>query len=127
MQINFCIYFMEKTILLETHDSHFILRISDIIRIETDEKSSEIFLKGGKMMEYQEGMDFWIAKLIEHPFIKIHDQHMVNLHAIDSYDLKEKPFVTMNNGERIQVQEKYKRILIDFWSQIADHGSRKTN
>lgn len=107
---------MERTILLETHDSHFILKISDIIRIETDERSSEIFLQGGKMMKFEEGMDFWIAKLNEHPFIKVHDQHLVNLHAIDTYDLEDQAFITMNNGERIEVQEKYKVLLSEFFN-----------
>ena len=112
--------FMEKKIILETNDSHLIIRISEIIRIEEGGKGSVLFLSNNKKMEAAEDLDFWATKLIKHPFIMVHDSHLLNLNAIESYDLQDKPSVTLSNGEHIEVQDKYKIMLKEVFNDYLE-------
>jgi two-component system LytT family response regulator len=118
MFITHSIYFMEKTIILETKDSHLIIKPSDIIRIEANDAGSELHMQDGRKLEFHTDLDFWKTKLTDYPFIKVHDRHLVNLHAIDSYDLVDHSLVTLSNGERISVQENYKIMLNEFFNRF---------
>ena len=109
---------MEKTIILETKDSHLIIKPSDIIRIEANDTGSELHMQDGRKLEFHADLDFWKTKLTDYSFIKVHDRHLVNLHAIDSYDLVDQSLVTLSNGERISVQENYKIMLNEFFNRF---------
>jgi len=108
---------IQKQIALNTVDEIHIVEIKDIIRLESDVNYSRFYFQDGTKLMVTKPLKHFDKLLNEHPFIRIHQSHLVSNNQIKSY-LKKEGEVVLKNGEKIPVSSRKKVNLTEMISKL---------
>ena len=94
-----------------------VVEISDIIRFEGDGCYTRIFLESGKTYFVSKTLKEYEEQIPGKLFCRIHKSHLINLRHMSEYSKIDGGFVTMSNGNVVEVS---RRRLHDFIETIKE-------
>jgi two-component system, LytTR family, response regulator len=105
-------------IVLPTLESFIVVKIADIIRVESDDNYSRFLLFDNTTHLVSRTLKEYESLLPKPLFLRVHQSHLINLKFVKQY-LKGKPgLVEMVNGEKLPVSRERKESLIDALGKI---------
>lgn len=93
----------QKRIPVKSEGNIYLTDISSIIRVETCEGKSVLFITDQKKLTNNEHIDSWQEKLCDSGFLRVHRDHLVNIAGIVKLQFGEDPFLVLENGDKIPV------------------------
>ncbi len=99
-------------IALPTMEGLQMILVENIIRCESDDNYTILFLKDKKKLIVSSTLKDIELMLDEHPFVRVHRSHMVNLNEIEKYLKGEGGNVIMSDGSAIDVSRSKKETLL---------------
>lgn len=107
------IYSTKRRIILSTHHAIYIFETENIIRCESVGNYTRFFLKNHKPILIQHTLKALEKKLSElHPFIRVHNSHLINLTNISMY-LKKEEQLKMVDESFVPVSQRRKNKLME--------------
>ncbi len=96
---------------LELPESRSIRKISikDIIRIEGIRNYAIFYLNDGSSFLSARTLKIFDEQLADYGFVRIHKANLINLEYMAEYDAKNLNFVTMKNGNQVQISRRKRR------------------
>lgn len=88
--------------------THHLIRIDDIVRLEGSGSYSAFFLSNGKKITTSKPMSAYAERLQNQGFIKTHQSHLVNLNHVNAYRLSNGGELLLENTETVPVSSRRK-------------------
>jgi len=102
-----------RKIVLHTEDSLYLLSIQDIVRCQADHSETRFFLANGEQISESKSLKYFTELLADYSFIKIHNNHLVNLEFIERFDKKSESMLILKDKSIVPVSDKYKEALLE--------------
>lgn len=97
-----------EKIALPTLDGIIFVKIKEIIRCESDNNYTGIFLKSGERIMVSRTLKEYDDMLSPFNFFRIHKSHLINLSFLNRYKKGEGGFVIMEDGAELEVSRRRK-------------------
>ncbi|MBD78934.1 MAG: DNA-binding response regulator [Crocinitomicaceae bacterium] len=101
----------KDSLMVPTSDGIIILKLSSIIRLQSDNNYTHIILEEQKKILVTKTLKRFEDSLSSPDFIRVHQSHIVNFTKITGYSKKEGGILQMSNSDRVPVSKKYKHIV----------------
>jgi len=101
-----------------TMEGLLFIGIQDIIRCESDDKYTKIFLADKKMILASRTLGDFEELLAPHGFFRIHKSYLINLSHLKKYLRGEGGQVIMADGSTLDVSRRKKEELMELVSQF---------
>ena len=102
-----------KKLALSTSDGIWMVKVSDIVRLEGDGNYTKIYFRNGNFLHISKTLKIFEALLVDYKFDRIHKSHLVNLHYIKRYYKNDGSYVLMEDDEKIAVSKsKRERLML---------------
>jgi two-component system LytT family response regulator len=101
-----------KRIVLKTAEQIHVVRIKDIIRLESDKNYTTFFLDGNVSILVSKTLKEYDDLLTEYGFLRVHQSHLVNVECIDKFDKREGGYLILRNKASVPVSTRKKEELI---------------
>lgn len=102
---------------LPTMDGIFLIRINEILRCESDNNYTNIFIKGGKKFIVSKTLKEYDEMLTPFNFFRIHKSHLINLAYLARYKKGEGGYVEMEDGTELEVSRRRKEEFLNALQQ----------
>ena len=96
-----------------THGAELV-QVLDIIRIEAQASYSTIHLKNETKLMVSKPLKHFYEILVEHPFLRTHQSHLINTKFIKSYNKGKQGSVQLVDGTVIPISRSFKPDVINF-------------
>lgn len=107
-----------KKIVLSTSEGMHIVKVSDIIRCESDDYYTKFFLVDGKKIMVSKTLKENEQLLSEHNFIRPHKSHLVNINYIKSYIKTDGGYLVLTNDFKVPVSRRKKEKILEIINQL---------
>jgi two-component system LytT family response regulator len=107
-----------KKIVLKTNDSIYVVRVNEIIRLESDGAYTQFFFLDGKKVLVSKNLKEFEDILSEYGFFRIHQSHLVNTEFLVRYQKGDGGFVIMKDGSMPPVSVRKKELLINYLNNL---------
>ncbi len=107
-----------KKIVLKTNDSIYVVRINEIIRLESDGAYTQFFFHDRQKVLVSKNLKEFEDILCDYGFFRIHQSHLINTEYLIRYQKGDGGFVIMKDGSMPPVSVRKKELLIDYLNQI---------
>ncbi len=107
-----------KKIVLKTNDNIYVVRIHEIIRLESDGAYTKFFLKNGEKVLVSKGLKEFDDILIEYGFFRIHQSHLINTQFLSKYQKGDGGSVVMVDGSTSPVSMRKKEQFIRYINNL---------
>ena len=97
-----------EKIALPTLDGINFVNIKEIIRCESDNNYTNIFLTGGRKFIVSKTLKEFDEMLSPFNFFRIHKSHLINLNYLQKYNKGEGGYVIMEDGSELEVSRRRK-------------------
>jgi len=108
-----------KKIILNTSDSVHIIEIASLIRCESSENYTMIYIEGKSRIVIAKTLKEFEEMLGVYGFFRVHQSHLVNLQYVNSYDKKGGGVIILKNDERIPLSTRRKEGFLKALRYIA--------
>lgn len=108
----------DKQIVLHTFDSIHVVKLSEIIRCQSDNNYTHFYLQNGKEIIVSKSLKEYEEMISEYKFCRVHQSHLVNLSKIERFDKKDGGTLVMSNGNHVPVSQSKKSVLLDYLSSL---------
>jgi len=88
---------------LPTQERINVVDIASIMRCESLDNNTRFFLQNGEQIFVTRTLKKFELLLKEHPFIRVHQSHLINLTQLESYEKKDGGYIKMKNGDIVPV------------------------
>lgn len=105
-----------RKISIPTINGYVFLKVSDIIRCESDVNYTNIFLHDRRKLTVAKTLKEFEEMLTEYNFFRVHNSHLINLAYIKEYNKGKGGYVSMVDGSEIEVSSRRKS---EFLKRIA--------
>jgi two-component system LytT family response regulator len=105
-----------KKISIPTINGYVFLKVSDIIRCESDVNYTNIFLSDRRKLTVAKTLKEFEEMLEEYNFFRVHNSHLINLAYIKEYNKGKGGYVRMMDNSEIEVSSRRKS---EFLKRIA--------
>ena len=109
---------LPKRISLNTQEKIVVVEIDQIVRCEADGNNTLFLLASGEKVYVTKTLKQFETLLREHPFVRVHQSHLVHLHHIQEYVRKDGGYLKMNNGDIVSVSVRKKAAIIKLLSNL---------
>ena len=89
-----------------------VLELRDLVRLESDVNYTNFFMKSGKTYTSSRTLKQYEELLVPHGFCRIHQQHLINLTLVVSYETGEGGTAIMADGSALPVAKKRKSAFV---------------
>jgi two-component system LytT family response regulator len=103
---------LPRKIAVSGSDGISILKIDDIIRLESSSNYTTFILKDGTKMLVSKTLKEFESVLSDHNFERVHKSHLVNLNLIKRYIPTDGGFVILEDGTKLPVANRKKEELL---------------
>jgi len=104
-----------KKIALNSADSLILVRMADIVRMESDRNYTLVHLSNRKIVTVPRTLKDFEQQLTPYRFMRIHKSHLINLLFLSKYVKKEGGYVEMSDDTRLPLsnrrREEFLRLL----------------
>ncbi len=98
---------------LHSQDKISVISIDNIIRCESDGNNTLFHLADREKLFVTKTLKSFAVLLKDHPFMRVHQSHLINLNYIQDYIRKEGGYLKMINGDHVPVAVRKKAEVID--------------
>ncbi|MCG8578023.1 MAG: LytTR family DNA-binding domain-containing protein [Flavobacteriales bacterium] len=107
----------DPTIVLREKDRSTLVKVSEIVRLESDRNYTQVHLTSGDKILLSKTLKVFDNMLTDQGFMRIHKSHLINTRQLDFVDSKQ-PCVHLKNGEQVPYSSRKKRELNDYLKGI---------
>jgi len=100
------IYFESDKILIPSSYGFNVLLIDDIIRMEAEGCYTKVYLKDKKKTIVSRTLKEFEDTIPKEKFYRVHKSHLINLKCVKEYSNIDGGFVTMNDGNKIEISRR---------------------
>ena len=97
---------------LHSLDKISVVEINQIVRCESDGNNTIFVLASGDKIFVTKTLKSFDTLLVDHPFMRVHQSHLVNLNYIQEYVRKEGGYLKMKNDDIVPVAVRKKTEVI---------------
>lgn len=97
-----------EKVALPALDGIYLVKISDIIRCESESNYTKIYLNSGKRIMVTKTLKEYDEMLSSLRFFRIHQSHLINLKYVEKYSKGEGGTVLMEDGSEVEVARRRK-------------------
>ncbi len=108
----------DKKIVLKDSKSIYIIKVSDIIRCESDHNYTTFHLLNNKKIIVSKTLKDFEDLLGDFLFIRTHQSHLVNINHIISFEKNEGGYLRMTDGSTVPVSKRKREELMEFFDKI---------
>jgi len=108
----------DKKIVLKDQKSIYVVKISDIIRCESDHNYTTFHLNNGKQVVVSRTLKDFDEMLSDYLFLRTHQSHLININHIVSFEKNDGGYLRMADGSSVPVSKRKKEELMDFFDRI---------
>ncbi len=98
----------DKKIIINTTDNLFVIEVKKLIRCESSENYTHIFIDGKDRITVAKTLKEFEEMLTSYGFFRLHQSHLVNLNFVEAYEKKSGGYARLLSGERIPVSSRRK-------------------
>jgi len=107
-----------KKIVLKTSDSIYVVRINEIIRLESDGAYTQFYFVDGRKILVSKNLKEFEELLSDYGFFRIHQTHLINMNYVVSYQKGDGGSVIMKDGSMPPVSVRKKEALVNYLNNI---------
>jgi len=107
-----------KKLVLNTHDSIYVVKTDDIIRCKSDQNYTEFFLNDEKKLVVSKTLKEYDEMLSNYGFFRVHQSHLINLSYMVRFDKSEGGFVVMKDEAYIPVSSRKRESLLQLFKNM---------
>ncbi|UTW64284.1 response regulator transcription factor [bacterium SCSIO 12741] len=108
----------ERKLAIPDSNGIIFVKISDIIRCESDGNYTRIFLKTGKKILASKTLGEYESLLENEYFYRVHRSHLINLQHIKKYLKGEGGYVVMSDDSKVDVSRRKKSGFMEMLAEI---------
>ena len=108
----------DKKIVLKTQESIYIVKVTDIVRCESDHNYTEFYLNNGEKLLVSKTLKDFELLLSGYGFFRTHQSHLVNLNYIARFDKADGGELVLTNNSRVPVSVRKRDELFDLFNQF---------
>ena len=97
-----------KKILLSVSEGMKLYNISDILRCESDNTYTMVYFSNNTKILASKPLINFTKLLSESGFIRIHNQHLINLNYLIKFSSGKTPFITLSDGTKLPVSRTFR-------------------
>jgi len=101
-----------KTLGLSTVNEIQFVNIEDIIRLEANNNYTSFFMDSGAKITVSHTIKYYEELLSGHPFLRVHQSHVINLEKVKKYQKGKGGSIIMTNGDTINISPQRKESLL---------------
>lgn len=101
-----------KKIVVPTSDGMHVIRLTDIVRLESSSNYTTFFLNGQKNLLASKTLKEFDMMLEGYSFLRIHKSHLVNVNYLKKYVQTDGGYLILEDGSRIPVANRKKEQLM---------------
>jgi two-component system LytT family response regulator len=105
-------------IVLPTLESFIVVKIADILRVESDDNYARFFMLDGTAHLVSRTLKEYEGLLPKPLFLRVHQSHLINLKFVKQYLKGKTGQVEMVNGEKLPVSRERKDSLIEVLGKV---------
>ncbi|MCD4788658.1 MAG: LytTR family transcriptional regulator [Bacteroidales bacterium] len=107
-------YEEKHKIKIQSKDHIRFFRANEIIRFKANNNKTIIFLTNEKVVEINETIDNIEQQLENQPFLRLHEDHIINVNFISKIFNKTENNIELNDGTSLPVTEIRKEFIMNF-------------
>ncbi|RKX82131.1 MAG: hypothetical protein DRP70_16845 [Spirochaetes bacterium] len=107
-------YEEKQKVKIQSGDNISFFQANEIIRFKAKNEKTLAFLANKNAIEINETIENIEQQIKELPFLRIHTDHIINVHFISKVIEKAESDIELNDGTLLPVSEKRKKIITDF-------------
>lgn len=92
-----------------------LVKVSNIVRIESDANYTTLFLKDGQNLFTTKNLTFLEEMLDPYLFMRVHQSHIINLVHVKNYNKEIGSNIFMENGDQIPLSRRKKDLFLDLF------------
>lgn len=109
----------KKKIILKTFDNIYLVKVKDIIYLESDSRYSTIFLESGEQVIVSSSLKHYDELLKEFGFFRVHKSFLINLEHIHRFEKAEGGFVILEGGAKVPVASRKREELLELFEKLT--------
>lgn len=107
-----------QKLVLNTHDSIYIVNVKDIITCKADKNYTEVNLSDKRKLVISQTLKNFENMLTTLGFFRVHQSYLINLKYISYYEKGLGGTIIMNDGSRIPVSSRRKNCFLQIMTKI---------
>ena len=111
-------YSLAARISLPTQERIHVVDIANIIRCESLDNNTRFFLTNGEQIFVTRTLKKFEILFKEHPFLRVHQSHLINLNHLETFEKKDGGYIKMKNGDIVSVSVRKRPELIKALEQL---------
>jgi two-component system, LytTR family, response regulator len=100
---------------LHSQEKIAVVDIDQIIRCESDDNNTKFFLRGGETIFVTRTLRQFEELLKEHPFIRVHQSHLVSVGQIHEFVKRDGGYLKLKNGDLVPVSVRKKAEVLQLF------------
>lgn len=109
---------LEKKIVLRDNESIFFVKVSDIIRCESDKSYTKFILLTQKPIIVSKGLKEFEEMLEKFGFVRTHQSHLVNMSKIIRFDKADGGSIVLENNDIVPVSQRKKEFILETFKNL---------
>jgi two-component system LytT family response regulator len=110
----------KKKIILKTLENIYLVKVNEIVYIESDSRYSTIHLISGEKVMVSQVLKYYQEMLEEFGFYRVHRSYLINLEYIHRFEKAEGGYVILANEAKIPVASRKREELLVLFEKISD-------
>jgi len=111
-----------RQVVVHTHNSHTVIEVQNIIRIEAQGSYVIIYLEGNKSHLVVNSLSYYEELLSNNSFFRIHKSHLINILKIKSFVLGRSRKVLLKDGSELNIAARRKSAFNQLVKQLYKVG-----
>lgn len=107
-----------KKIVLRDSDSIYFVKVSDIIRCESDKSYTTFIIHNHKNIVISKGLKDFEELLEPYGFIRTHQSHLINCTKIKRFDKADGGLIVLENEDRVPLSQRKREYVFELLNNI---------
>ncbi len=103
---------MPKKIVVPTSDGMHVIKLSEIVRLESSSNYTTFTLTSGKTLLASRTLKEFDGMLTNYNFMRIHKSHLINMNCLKRYVQTDGGYIILEDGSKIPVANRKKELLL---------------
>lgn len=108
----------EKKIVLRDNESIFFVKVSDVIRCESDKSYTKFILQNQKPIVVSKGLKEYEELLEKFGFVRTHQSHLINMSKIIRFDKADGGSIVLENNDIVPVSQRKKEFILETFKNL---------
>jgi two-component system, LytTR family, response regulator len=109
----------KKKIILKTFDNIHLVKVKDIIYMESDGRYTSVWLSPGECVIVTETLKHYHEILSDVGFYRLHKSYLINLEYIQRFEKAEGGYVILEGGAKVPVASRKREDLLELFDRIG--------